>query len=182
MSMQYVDLSKAKGERLSEIRVRKARERFSLALVQTGEPGRTKQHFKDTCDINKIVARWRKTGVLEHVSTKVASYGAFTQPNDLAEAYDQVNRAEELFHELPSEIRKRFDNDAIALIEFLEDPANVEESQELGLRDTPRKPGNSSVKPDPAPRAQPPERPEAALSSPQPKATQPSDGEKPPTS
>ena len=53
------------------------------------------QQFKDECDVNRIVDRYVKTGVLDHQSAIVPQYGDVSDvPSDLMSAYDAVGRAE----------------------------------------------------------------------------------------
>ena len=93
---------------------------------------RTEQAHRDEVDINKIVARYQRTGVLP-VRSGVAQFGDFSQIGDYHEALDQVMVAERMFHELPSGVRRRFANDPGKLIQFLSDPGNLAEAVSLGL-------------------------------------------------
>lgn len=93
--------------------------------------GRTKQSFKDSTDVNKIIRRAQKAGSLAHVQKyPEAVYGEFTGV-DLLGAYQQVNRAQQIFDDLPSEVRREFRNDALAFAGFASDPANAGKLQEL---------------------------------------------------
>lgn len=98
--------------------------------------GRTKQAHKDECDVNKIVKRFEKTGVLAHVTAKQASYGDFS-PIDYREAIEVVMKAEEAFSQLPASVRRRFDNDPAAFLEAAENPAFRDEFEALGLLEKP---------------------------------------------
>lgn len=100
----------------------------------------TKQSFKDDCDINKIVKRYQKTGVIEHVSRKRPRFGdAPAAGEDLLSAYLLVEEAEAMFSALPADIRRRFENDPAALLKFMDDPNNQAEAEELGLVAGPEK-------------------------------------------
>lgn len=94
--------------------------------------GRTKQSFKAECDINNIMARYLKTGVLEHVRQNVGQYLDVTGA-DFQAAQELVAGAHSMFHSLPSAIRTKFDNDPAEFLEFMENPRNAEEARELGL-------------------------------------------------
>ncbi len=48
--------------------------------------------------------------------------------------------AQENFMRLPANIRKRFDNDPAQLIEFINDPNNLDEAINIGLAKEPEKP------------------------------------------
>jgi hypothetical protein len=94
-------------------------------------PGRTKQAFKDSCDINKILKKAQKAGGLAHVQKyDKAVYGEF-QDYDLLEAYGKLERAKQIFADLPSEVRNEFSNDALAFAGFASDPANIDRLAEL---------------------------------------------------
>ena len=76
--------------------------------------GRTKQSFKDSCDINKILKKAQKTGSLAFAEKYgEQTFGEF-EGYDLLEAYGKIERANAVFAELPSEVRNDFDNNALA--------------------------------------------------------------------
>ena len=85
----------------------------------------TKQAFKDDADINKILARFKKTGVVTHLSKYQAHYGDLTG-DSLQEAIQRVELAHEIFNDLPSEIRSEFNQDPAAYLDFVNDPANAD--------------------------------------------------------
>lgn len=93
----------------------------------------TAQEFKDECDINKIVAKYDKTGVLTHVNALQASFGDFSGVPTYQEALTLVTEAQAAFMELPAEIRKRFDNDPAQLLAFVGDEKNRDEAIRIGL-------------------------------------------------
>lgn len=96
------------------------------------------QQFRDECDVNRIVDRYVKTGVLEHLSEVTPQYGDVTEvPIDLMAAYDAVGRAEEAFMQLPSQLRKELDNDPSRLSAWLRDENNRETAVRYGLMNVP---------------------------------------------
>lgn len=98
--------------------------------------GRTKQSFKDECDINNIMARFKRTGVLDFAAKNEPRYGDCTGV-DFAAAMNLVANANSMFQELPSHIRARFENDPYQFLNFVHDDRNMEEARELGLLSTP---------------------------------------------
>lgn len=100
--------------------------------VNCGSETRTKQSFKDECNINKIVARYRRTGQLP-VRDVVPRFMDCVGVGNYYEASLQVKAAEEAFRRLPSEIRKHFDNDPGKLVDAVQDPERREELVKLGL-------------------------------------------------
>ncbi len=95
------------------------------------DDGRTKQSFKDSTDINKILKKAQLQGGLSHaMKYDAAVYGEFTGI-DLLGAFDQVERAQTIFNDLPSEVRTEFDNNALKFAGFASDPKNINRLQEL---------------------------------------------------
>lgn len=95
-------------------------------------PSRTKQSFKDSTDINKILAKAQKAGSLSHLQKHGAFYGDFAEaPADIFEARAQLDRGAEIFSELPSEIRKEFKNEPLEFFSFVNDPANKDRLEQL---------------------------------------------------
>lgn len=96
-----------------------------------------KQSFKDECDVNKIMHKYRVTGVLTHLRTQSPKYGDFTNVTDYQTSLNAVMAAQDAFSHLPAKVRSRFGNDPSQLLAFIEDPTNKEEAQKLGLIPTP---------------------------------------------
>lgn len=94
---------------------------------------RTKQSFRDECDINMIMARWKKTGTVEHMAKNPPTYGDFQTAGDYQQALNSVLEADQAFDALPAHIRDRMDNDQATFMTFMSDPANQEEAVSLGL-------------------------------------------------
>ena len=94
-------------------------------LSPSGGESMTKQAFKKECDVNEILARYRETGAVDHVSQYAPQYGEVPSQS-FYEAMNQVAEATSMFEDLPSRIRKRFDNDPgqfLAFVESAEDPS-----------------------------------------------------------
>lgn len=103
-------------------------------------PTRTKQADKDRCDINKIVAKYNRTGMLEHVNKNAPFFGDVAQLGDYQEAMNVVVRANELFAGMSSSVRERFHNDPNEMIEFLSKEENKAEAIKLGMVNAPKVP------------------------------------------
>lgn len=97
-----------------------------------GSPCLVEQSHKETVDINRIMAKYQRTGAIDHVKKHGPEYGSMTSL-DLKTAMDTLIKAETMFMELPSKVRKRFDNDAAKFLDFVQDDANREEAGALGL-------------------------------------------------
>jgi len=100
--------------------------------VSFPEQGRTKQSHKDECDINKILIKYQKTGLLEFVNKNQPQYGDFSG-FDFMNAMNTVAKASEMFDQLPAAVRKRFNNEPGEFMTFVDDPANTDEAIRLGL-------------------------------------------------
>lgn len=110
--------------------VRRAIVRDSLVF---NDPSLTLQSFKDESDINNIVRKYKKSGVLTHVTSEVAKLGDFADVPDFQTAMNLVTRAQQEFEQLPSVIRKRFSNDPSEFVDFINDENNRDEAIRLGL-------------------------------------------------
>lgn len=117
------------------------------------QPTLTQQHSKDECDINKIMARYVKTGVLDHVAKYAPQY---TENNevDYHNSMNIVLRANEMFADLPSPVRLRFENDPGQFLEFVNNPDNHSQLAEMGLTNTPMSPPSDNPAPPTAPPGQ----------------------------
>ncbi len=97
-----------------------------------GQQTRTHQSGKDECDINKIMAKYVRTGVLDHQKEYGENYG-FATSLDLLEAMTIVTKANEMFDDLPAEVRIKFNQDAGEFLDFTQDPENSAELIKMGL-------------------------------------------------
>jgi len=93
----------------------------------------TKVAHKDECDVNNVLRRYDQTGLITHVNTAVARYGDFSEINEYQESLNLVIEAQQSFGALPSAIRERFANNPGKFLEFVTNPANIDEMCDLGL-------------------------------------------------
>ena len=111
----------------------------SRRLVTTSKMASlTEQSHEKKCNINNIMARYRKTGELP-LSRKSPLFGNFVGASDFQESVNIILKANEDFAKLPARIRNRFDNDPAELVQFISDPENLEEAIELGIIEKPAK-------------------------------------------
>lgn len=101
-------------------------------------PSMCQDHFAEGSDINRIVERFDRTGVLSTgvQGTHVAKYGDFSKIGDYQSAVNMVNQSMERFMELPAKVRKYFRNDPSLFIQFMdniEDPQYKAKAADLGL-------------------------------------------------
>lgn len=96
------------------------------------EPSLTDQSQAQDADINVLVRRWLRTGVMPQTRS-VGSYGDFTSVDDYQSALEAVRDAESAFLELPADVRRSFGNDPAALLRALDDPSQHAELVRLGV-------------------------------------------------
>ena len=113
--------------------------KYQRVYTPIGGPSLTKQSFKDECNINKIMAKFQRTGAIDHYSTYAEQYGDCT-PMELADAQQIIINAQTMFDDLPSSVRKKFNNDPEEFLEFVQDEKNTEEMVQMGLKPDNRKP------------------------------------------
>lgn len=97
----------------------------------------TQQHFKDECDVINIIKRHDRQGIIEHVHRGQARYGDFSEVKEYREALDLVRTAQDEFMQIPSDIRKKFDNDPGKFYEFVSNPDNKQELIDMGFIENP---------------------------------------------
>lgn len=101
--------------------------------IQFATLGRTKQQFRDECDVNKIMAQYLRTGILDGRDPNQARYMDVSSTFDYQEAMNFIADANGQFYDLPAAIRARFGNDPGELLAFMDNPHNQSEAIALGL-------------------------------------------------
>lgn len=92
----------------------------------------TEQSHKREADVNEIIKKYDKTGLISNVSRFEAKFGDLTG-DDFKTMQDKITGAINQFNSLPSEIRNRFNNNPGELLRFMENENNRDEAIELGL-------------------------------------------------
>ncbi len=92
----------------------------------------TEQHHKKECDVNLIIKKYDKTGLINHVAKFEGKFGDLTGM-EFKEMQDKIANAKTMFEELPAEIKKEFDNTPEKLLSFMEHDENRDRAIELGL-------------------------------------------------
>lgn len=111
----------------------------------TGEslPSLTREEFAPECDINTLMSRFEKTGVLTHINRSEPQYLDLSDVPDLQRSMEILSNAENAFMSLSAQIRAKFDNDPMKFVEFAQNPDNLDAMRGLGLAEP--------LKPEPAP-------------------------------
>lgn len=110
--------------------------------VPTWGDTRTKQSEAAATNINTIVKQYDRTGILPE-GGREALYLDVSAVPDYRSALDQVNLADEMFMQLPADLRARFENDAAVFLDWTSQEENRDEMVELGMLPKPE------VAPDP---------------------------------
>jgi phage internal scaffolding protein len=103
-----------------------------VAKVPMGD-SMTQQNFKKECDVNEILKKYQKTGLITHLNERQGAYENFVGYDDYHTSMNAVIEARDAFLDLPAHIRKRFGNDPAEFLEFVNQPGNMDEMIELGL-------------------------------------------------
>lgn len=92
----------------------------------------TKQSFAQECDINTIMARYQSTGEMPVLNQQAPQYLDVTGA-DFQASMEFLRGASDLFNQLPSDLRDRFQNDPAQFLDFTSNPKNRDEMKALGL-------------------------------------------------
>nr|DAH91917.1 MAG TPA: Scaffold protein [Microviridae sp.] len=109
----------------------------------------TQQHFKDECDINNILKSYR--GKIP--ASEEPAFFMDCTVNDLQSAYEIAEDIGSRFDSLDSEVRAKFNNNPLELLEFVHNADNQTAAIELGLLPKPAPVEPTPVEPTPAPPA-----------------------------
>lgn len=100
--------------------------------VQTSfehDEGCTHTEQKDDCDINNILEKYRRTGVVNHLNKYGEQYGDFTNI-DYQTAQNQVATVNSMFADLPAQERARFNHNPEQFLEFIAQQSNVDDMKD----------------------------------------------------
>ena len=111
--------------------------RVACSFETTGE-SMTQEHFREETEILNIIRRHDRNGVIDHINKGKAIYGDFSEITDYRDMIHKLREADSAFAQVPSDIRKRFENDPAKFFNFVSDPANHSELAEMGLVNVPK--------------------------------------------
>lgn len=131
--------------------------KLRLSLTFDPDKDQTDQSQQKDCDINEIMARYQKTGLIDFVNQHQPQYADATG-FDFHEMQDQIVHAKNMFADLPAKIRERFGNNPGNFVEFFNDPDNALEAAKMGLL-APEKAELLLNPPPPSPKAPEPSNP-----------------------
>lgn len=91
------------------------------------------QSAMDECNINNIMKRYAKTGLIDHVNQHTGEYGDFADATDFLESQIIVQEASNMFNTIPAGVRKHFDNSPSKFLDFVQNEENFDAMVEMGL-------------------------------------------------
>lgn len=98
-------------------------------------PMKTDQSFVDKCNAHKIVENSLRTGrPITHLEKRQMAFHDVSLIGDLFQNQLKLQEAQKSFMQLHPTLRARFDNSIEKMVNFMNDPRNLEESVTLGLR------------------------------------------------
>lgn len=97
------------------------------------KPSMTDQQYKDDCDVNTIIERAKRSGQVSHLAKLQGQFADVSEIDDLHSGMIKLQHAQEAFAKLPLAVKRRFGYDMRSLLEFMDDPSNLEEAAKLGL-------------------------------------------------
>lgn len=114
------------------------------------DPSLTRQEFAEECDINTIMKRYEghNTGPNGLPNVGVPQYVDLSgMPTDLMGYMQLMQDAERAFMTLPAAVRREFDNDPIAFVDFASDPGNIDQMRAWDLAPPAKDPGPATGEP-----------------------------------
>lgn len=108
-------------------------------VADSSKPSLTQQEFKESCDINNILAKFsvqaRALGVepSQLMPQDQGTYGDFSQLDDFQTAQNKIAFLNDQFSNLPSDVRRKFGDDLNVFMSALSDPTRIDELGDLGV-------------------------------------------------
>lgn len=117
-----------------KLEIRKPLRTTDRVKVDKFEPTLTQQHHENETNINTIMAKALKSGIMPvGKDMNLLKFGDFETGFDYQESMNKIIAANESFEALPSQIRNRFRNDPALFLDFVSDESNRQEAVSLGL-------------------------------------------------
>jgi phage internal scaffolding protein len=112
--------------------IRKGKGKDCQAAIEAGEEVRVEQSHKEEVDINNIVRKHGADYIQKVAKLSEWRYDDVTG-NDFQESMNALIKARDTFADVPSSIRKQFDNDPAKFLDFVQNPDNAAAMVEMGL-------------------------------------------------
>lgn len=92
--------------------------------------GRTKQAFKDSTDVNRLLDKHARAGTLSALAKSEAQFGDFAD-FDFQEAQNALARGKSIFDELPREVKREFNQNPGEFFAYVNNPENKDRLSDL---------------------------------------------------
>lgn len=102
----------------------------------------TEQQYAHESTILAKIQKYDSQGFFDSINRNPAQYNDYSDVIDLAHAVDKIDKANESFATVPSDIRKRFNNNPSEFFKFASDEKNFDELVSMGLATKPEVPLN----------------------------------------
>lgn len=111
------------------------RDRFSprVAVIAPEGESMTQQHFAEEVDINNIVAKYNRSGIITHVRAAQEKFGPLPELSEYAVHLDKVAKAQQAFEMLPAELRNHFNNSIPGFFKYISEEKNFDQCVEWGI-------------------------------------------------
>lgn len=103
------------------------------SALECKDPSLTIQADAEQADINYIVRQFGVTGGLPYGKDQPFYDDVTDFPIDYHSALNHIRQADDLFMELPADVRTAFDNDAGKFLKSLSDPDQADNLRKLGV-------------------------------------------------
>lgn len=87
---------------------------------------KTEQHHLESCNMQFIMSRAQKTGMIDHIRNDQPRYVDLVDKVDYLESMKVIAEANSVFESLPAKIRERFENRAENFLEYIQEEENVQ--------------------------------------------------------
>lgn len=120
---------------ISQIQERSKSGEFKMMTEEAKKlPSMTNLENADSADVNKIIEKFILSGTVDNIAQGEAMENVqLSTQTDYHETHRVLQNARRSFMKLGEEVRTKFHNDPIEMLEFMKDPKNIEECHRLGL-------------------------------------------------
>ena len=141
------------GEPLTSMYVEKDGNNPAFGLDCSNLPSLTRQEFAEECDINVLMEKYEKQGIISHINPREPQYLDLVGLPDLQTAHHIIQAATAEFMALPAKVRAQFENDPMQFVKFAENPENIDQMRAWGLaapaKEEPKAPPSDAPPPPP---------------------------------
>lgn len=120
------------------MKIYSAYDRPPKVLLVCEDPSLARESEKDATDVNKIMERYKKTGIIP-MSGQEMFFADVSSVASYQEIMDRVAAGNQAFERLPAEVRARYQNDPAVFLDALQDKAARAQLELEGLIETPEK-------------------------------------------